>query len=108
MRQVHATQDARLNYIEQHASRVGLDANRLESLRVSASRSSPLGDTLDLCARYTSADSLPALVPRLSQLVTRGVGLNTRVGTARFIGQLTGRLGADVRPHTAALIKVLH
>ena len=95
-----------MNYIEQHAARVGLNADRLESLRVSASRSSPLADTLDLCARYASSESLPALMPRLTQLISRGVGLNTRVGTARFVGQLTSRLHSDIRPHAGTLIKV--
>lgn len=31
-------QDARLNYVEQHAERIGLDGGRLENLRVAASR----------------------------------------------------------------------
>lgn len=85
---------------------MGLDADRLEAVRVSASKTSPLADTLDLCARFTHADALPAVVPCLSQLITRGVGLNTRTGTARFIGQLTSRLHSDMRPHAGTLIKV--
>ena len=71
-------QDSRINYVEQHAERMGLDADKLENLRVSASKSSPMGDTLDLCARYTDAATLEALVPKLTQLIKRGVGLNTR------------------------------
>ena len=63
-------QDSRLNYVEQHAERMGLDSSRLENLRVSASRSTPMGDTLDLCARYTDASGAPsrtasAILPRL-------------------------------------------
>ncbi|KAK9795879.1 hypothetical protein WJX73_005986 [Symbiochloris irregularis] len=100
-------EDARLNYIEQHATRAGIDSEKLENLRVSASKASPLADTLDLCARIANASSLPELVPRLSQLATRGVGLNTRAGTARFIGQLVSRLTSDIKPHTFALIKAL-
>lgn len=62
-------QDSRLNYIQQHAERIGLDAGRLDSVRVSAARTSPMGDTLDLCARYADASSVEALVPRLVPLV---------------------------------------
>lgn len=40
----------RLNYIEQHAERYGLDADKLDSARTSAARASPLGETLELCA----------------------------------------------------------
>lgn len=65
-----------------------------------------MGDTLDLCSRYADAATLPALIPRLSALVKRGTGLNTRVGTARFIVSLALRLGMELRPQSGALIKV--
>lgn len=74
-------QDSRINYVEQHAERFGLDTERLENLRVSASRSSQMGDTLDLCARHADAAALEGLVPRLVQLIRRGVGLNTRLSS---------------------------
>ncbi|KAK9850611.1 hypothetical protein WJX84_005115 [Apatococcus fuscideae] len=100
-------EDSRLNYVEQHAERMGLDSSRLENLRVSASRSTPMGDTLDLCARYTDASVLDALGPRLATLVRRGVGLNTRVGAARFISSLAMRLGSDMRRQSGSLITAL-
>jgi proteasome component ECM29 len=71
-------QDSRINYVEQHVEAMGLDSSKLENLRVSASNSSPMADTLDLCARYTDAATLEALVPRLLQLIKSGLGLNTR------------------------------
>lgn len=55
-------QDSRLNYVEQHAERMGLDSDKLESLRVSASKASPMGDTLDLCARYADSKTLEEMV----------------------------------------------
>lgn len=55
-------QDSRLNYVEQHAERMGLDSDKLESLRVSASKASPMGDTLDLCARYADTKTLEEMV----------------------------------------------
>lgn len=45
-------EDSRLNYIEQHAERLGLDAGRLEGARVAAAQGGPAGETLDLCARW--------------------------------------------------------
>ncbi|KAL3147888.1 hypothetical protein ABBQ32_002606 [Trebouxia sp. C0010 RCD-2024] len=100
-------EDSRLNYVEQHAERIGLDSDKLESLRVSASKASPMGDTLDLCARYADSKTLEEMVPKLCGLVKRGIGLNTRTGCARFITALTTRQGADIKPHTAAFIKAL-
>ena len=35
-------EDMRLNYVEQHAERLGLDQEKLESARVNAARSSPM------------------------------------------------------------------
>lgn len=58
-------QDSRLNYVEQHAERIGLDSDKLESLRVSASKASPMGDTLDLCARYADSKTLEEMVSSL-------------------------------------------
>jgi len=72
-------QNSQINYVEQHVETiVGLDSSKLENLRVSASNSSPMADTLDLCARYTDAATLEATVPRLLQLIKSGLGLNTR------------------------------
>ena len=101
-----AVQDQRLNYVEQHAERIGVDAGRLESARVSAAKGSIMGDTLDVCARHADAPGLEALVPALGQLLKRGVGLNTQAGAARFISSLAMRLGSELRPQSGALLKV--
>lgn len=64
-----------------------------------------MGDTLDACGGFTDAAALGALAPRLAQLIKRGVGVNTRVGAARFVAALAARLGSDARPHASILIK---
>lgn len=46
----HAPALCSLNYVEQHTERLGIDAEKLDALRTAAARSSPLGDTLELCA----------------------------------------------------------
>jgi proteasome component ECM29 len=91
--------------VEQHAEAAGIDAGRLESARVAASRSSPMADTLDIASRIADSASLAALAPVLAQLAQRGTGVNTRVGTARFIASLAGRLGSTLRPHAPLLTK---
>lgn len=92
-----SSEDARLNYIEQHAERMGLDQDRLEGVRVSASRASPMGETLDLCVKYMQPATLTSVLPEVTALVKRGVGLNTKVGTGRFIRSLIVRLGSDLK-----------
>ena len=61
-----------MNYIEQHAERIGLDSDKLESLRVTASKASPMGDTLDLCARYADTDTLQNMVSTTQALCLLG------------------------------------
>lgn len=39
--------------------------------------------------------------------ISLGVGLNTKVGTARFIGQLSTQMGSGITPHAPALLKPL-
>lgn len=65
-----------------------------------------MADTLDLCARFTDPAALEGLTPALCQLIKRGVGLNTKVGTARFVTNLASRLAGDIRPQTGTLLKV--
>lgn len=51
-------QDSRLNYIEQHAGRLGLDNTKLEGARFSAAKASPMGDALDAASSYVDQASL--------------------------------------------------
>jgi len=66
---MQSLEDSRINYIEQHAASAGLSEDKLSSARVSASRRSPMADTLDLCLRYLDAAMLEAVVPLLSHKV---------------------------------------
>ncbi|KAL2611896.1 hypothetical protein R1flu_023588 [Riccia fluitans] len=63
-------EDQRLNYAELHAERAGISTEKLENLRVAVAKDSPIS----------------------------GVGLNARVGVAKFISQLAQRVGSDIRP----------
>lgn len=44
-------EDARLNYVEQHAASMGVDVGQLDGARLSAARLGPVGETLDACGR---------------------------------------------------------
>jgi len=105
-------EDSRLNYIEQHAERLGMDADRLDSARTSAARASPLGETLELCARVAGSDpseggALETVLPTVANIIRHGVGLNTKVGAARFARSLTSRAGSAMRTHAPPLLKAL-
>ena len=61
-----------------HAANVGIQTEKLEHLRISIAKGSPMWETLDICIKVVDTESLDPLVPRLAQLVRSGVGLNTR------------------------------
>uniref|UniRef100_A0A1D1XKS2 Proteasome-associated protein ECM29 n=1 Tax=Anthurium amnicola TaxID=1678845 RepID=A0A1D1XKS2_9ARAE len=100
-------EDQRLNYVELHASSAGIHAEKLETMRISVARDSPMWETLNLCLNVVDTKSLDMLVPRLAQLVRAGVGLNTRVGVANFISLLGQKVNADIKPFTSMLLKPL-
>ncbi|PRQ32931.1 putative proteasome component Ecm29 [Rosa chinensis] len=100
-------EDQGLNYVELHAANAGIQTEKLESLRISISKGSPMWETLDLCIKVVDAGSLDQLVPRLGQLVRSGVGLNTRVGVASFITLLVQEVGVEIKPYTSKLLRLL-
>lgn len=61
-----------------HAANVGIQTEKLENLRISIAKSSPMWETLERCIDIIDSQSLELLIPRVAQLVRVGVGLNTR------------------------------
>lgn len=100
-------EDQGLNYVELHAANAGIQTEKLESLRISIAKGSPMWETLDLCIKVVDAGSLDQLVPRLGQLVRSGVGLNTRVGVASFITLLVQEVSVEIKPYTSKLLRLL-
>ncbi|XP_027329154.1 proteasome adapter and scaffold protein ECM29 [Abrus precatorius] len=100
-------EDQGLNYVELHAANVGIQREKLESLRISIAKGSPMWETLDSCIKVVDAESLNALIPRLAHLVRSGVGLNTRVGIANFITLLLESVGVDIKPYANMLVRLL-
>ncbi|KAF6252864.1 armadillo-type protein [Scenedesmus sp. NREL 46B-D3] len=100
-------EDARLNYVEQHAESVGLDSDQLAAARLAAARSSSITEALDAASRALTGPAALEMAPALADLVRRGVGLNSKVGTANFIRGLAGRLRQELRPAAPTLLKPL-
>ncbi|KAM0057039.1 putative armadillo-like helical, proteasome component Ecm29 [Helianthus debilis subsp. tardiflorus] len=100
-------EDQGLNYVERHAENAGIQTEKLENLRISIAKGSPLWETLNMCIEVVDEQSLEQLIPRLSQLVRSGVGLNTRVGVASFISLLVQKVGDSIKPFTSTLLRLL-
>ena len=95
-----------MNYIEQHAARLGLDSNKLEEERMKVSQTSPIGDLLDLCANEIDSEAFFELNGSLVNLIRKGVGSNTKAGTGKFISIVARRLGNEMK-NTNTLMRAL-
>lgn len=69
-----------LNYLSLRATEQEKDA--MDSARLSAAKSSPMMETINMCLQYLDVSVLGELVPRLCELIRSGVGLGTKV---RFV-----------------------
>jgi proteasome component ECM29 len=96
-----------MNYIEQHAERVGIDKERLENLRVKAANASIVGDMLDRITACVNSENLSDLCIKLSDLLKNGFGINTRAGAARFLSAITLRMRYDMKPVCSRMLKAL-
>ncbi|WIA23756.1 hypothetical protein OEZ85_000433 [Tetradesmus obliquus] len=100
-------EDARLNYVEQHAESIGLDADQLAAARLAAARSSSITEALDAASRALTGPAAVEMAPALADLVRRGVGLSSKVGAASFMRGLAARLGQQLKPAAPTLLKPL-
>jgi proteasome component ECM29 len=101
-------EDPALSYLQLQTGRMGEGTQQaLEQARVSALRNSDAASVLDQCLKMMGGSHIDAVIPALAQLLSRGTGLPTRAGTARFLFQLAQAQPLLVRPHALRLLKTL-
>ena len=91
-----------------HSESAGVAQSSLEAARVAAMRGSDATSAIDVCLRVMDAPQLEATMPALLHLLSRGTGLPTRAGTARFLVQLGQQQPLLLVPHAARLLRTLH
>ena len=78
-------------------SKSGLQ-EKLDDLRVAATKSSPMMDIIQECMVQVGAEQLPMLVPRLLEVMKKGVGLATKVTAAQLVVSLVSQSRQDLTP----------
>jgi len=91
-----------------HSEAAGVAEGALESARLAAMRSSDATVAIDACLRVMDAPQLEAALPSVLALLSRGTGLPTRAGTARFIVQLAQQQPLLLQPHAPKLLRTLY
>ncbi|XP_078353041.1 LOW QUALITY PROTEIN: proteasome adapter and scaffold protein ECM29-like [Oculina patagonica] len=80
---------------------------KLEGVRIAATKMSPMMETINMCVQYVDGTVLPELVPRLSDLLRTGVGLGTKAGSAGFVVSLAMQCSQDLTPFAGKLLNAL-
>ncbi|KAJ0047308.1 hypothetical protein NL108_005076, partial [Boleophthalmus pectinirostris] len=94
-----------LNYLSLRATEQ--EKSAMDAARLSAAKSSPMMETINMCLQHLDVSVLGELVPRLCELLKSGVGLGTKGGCASVIVSLTVQCPHDLTPYSGAVIITL-
>lgn len=94
-----------LNYLSLRATDQEKDA--MDSARLSAAKSSPMMETINMCLQYLDVSVLGELIPRLCELTRTGIGVGTKGGCASVIVSLTTQCPQDLTPYSGKLMSAL-
>ncbi|XP_068278547.1 proteasome adapter and scaffold protein ECM29 isoform X3 [Nyctibius grandis] len=84
-----------------------LSKTAMDSARLSAVKSSPMMETINMSLQYLDVSVLGELVPRLCELIKSGVGLGTKGGCASVIVSLTTQCPQDLTPYSGKVMSAL-
>ncbi|KAI3631143.1 hypothetical protein MIR68_010633 [Amoeboaphelidium protococcarum] len=97
-----------VNYLSFHTEKYGITEQQLNQARSSAVKQSSLMDIIEQCAAGAlSHDNVDEVFVKLSDLVRRGVGLPTKVGTFRIIQFIVLKHQNIVKQHESSLDTLL-
>uniref|UniRef100_A0A3Q3WNZ9 Uncharacterized protein n=1 Tax=Mola mola TaxID=94237 RepID=A0A3Q3WNZ9_MOLML len=94
-----------LNYLSLRATEQ--EKSAMDAARLSAAKSSPMMETINMCLQHLDVSVLGDLVPRLCELLKSGVGLGTKGGCASVIVSLTVQCPQDLTSYSGKLMSAL-
>uniref|UniRef100_A0A1A8DM70 F-box protein 10 n=1 Tax=Nothobranchius kadleci TaxID=1051664 RepID=A0A1A8DM70_NOTKA len=94
-----------LNYLSLRATEQ--EKSAMDAARLSAAKSSPMMETVNMCLQHLDVSVLGELVPRLCELLKSGVGLGTKGGCASVIVSLAVQCPQDISPYSGKLMSAL-
>lgn len=80
-----------VNYIHLNASKYNLTEQKIDDMRLSSVRSSPLMEAIERCLDLLDEDAMKALWPKLESAMKSAVGLPSKVGASRVLVSLSTR-----------------
>ncbi|XP_041077323.1 proteasome adapter and scaffold protein ECM29 isoform X1 [Polyodon spathula] len=94
-----------LNYLSLRATEQ--EKTAMDGARLSAAKSSPMMETINVCLQHLDVSVLGQLVPKLCDLLKGAVGLGTKGACASVIVSLTVQCPQDLTPYSGKLMSAL-
>ncbi|ANB11735.1 Ecm29p [Sugiyamaella lignohabitans] len=93
-----------MNYLALNADKYGLTSNDIDASRMSSLRTSPMMEAIEQMIERLDDESLEALIPKLSSVIKKSVGLPSKLGAGRVVVSLVMRNLYQIGPHSQALL----
>lgn len=87
-----------VNYIHLNASKYNLTEQKIDDMRLSSVRSSPIMEAIERCLDLVDDDTMQELQPKLASAMKSAVGLPSKVGSSRILVSLSTRRMAIFKP----------
>ncbi|KAH0034541.1 ARM repeat-containing protein, partial [Aureobasidium melanogenum] len=96
-----------VNYLHLNASKYNLTEQKIDDIRLSSIRSSPLMEAIERCLDLLDEPSMEQLVPRLEAAMKGAVGLPSKVGCSRILVSLSTRHNVLFKPYADQFLKLI-
>ncbi|KAK5173412.1 proteasome component M29 [Saxophila tyrrhenica] len=96
-----------VNYVHLNASKYNLTEQKIDDMRLSSVRSSPLMEAIERCLDLLDEPTMHALQPRLESAMKSAVGLPSKVGSSRVLVSLSTRRPYLFRAFADDYLKVI-
>ncbi|CAK3843215.1 Proteasome component ECM29 [Lecanosticta acicola] len=96
-----------VNYVHLNADKYNLTEQKIDDMRLSNVRSSPLMEAIERCLDLLDPDTMKALWPKLGTAMKSAVGLPSKVGSSRVLVSLATRRIALFRSYSDDALKLV-
>ncbi|KAK5132562.1 hypothetical protein LTR08_008879 [Meristemomyces frigidus] len=96
-----------VNYVHMNAAKYNLTEQKIDDMRLSSIRSSPLMEAIERCLDLLDDDTMQKLQPRIESSMKSAVGLPSKVGASRILVSLSTRRLAVFRPFADSCLRLI-
>lgn len=93
-----------MNYLTLNASKYGLTSSDIDASRMASLRRSPMMEGIEQMIETLDDSLLEALIPKLSNVIKKSVGLPSKLGAGRVVTTLTIRNLYKMKPYADGLL----